>query len=42
MAFDCDNEDELLMELDAMIEDMFGGLVAKDDECDCEHCSCKE
>lgn len=46
VAFDCDNEDELLMELDAMFEDMFSEIVVWDeDECDCEagcnHCSCK-
>ena len=45
VAFECDNEDELLMELDAMFEDNFSELVV-DDKCNCEqkceHCSCKE
>lgn len=51
VAFDCDNEDELLMELDAMFEEMFddiavGHIYSCKCECDCEtgcmHCGCKE
>lgn len=45
VAFECESEDELLMELDAMFEDNFRELVV-DEDCDCEHgckhCSCKE
>lgn len=45
VAFECESEDELIMELDAMFEDNFRELVV-DDECDCEHgckhCGCKE
>lgn len=48
IAFDCDNEDELLMELDTAFEEIFGSIVAwdeRDDDCDCDHscghCSCK-
>lgn len=45
VVFECDNEDELLMELDTMFEDNFRELVV-DEECDCEHgckhCGCKE
>jgi hypothetical protein len=45
--FACDNEDELLMELDSMFEEMFGDIVEWDCEacCDCDtgcnHCGCK-
>lgn len=46
VAFECDNVDELLMELDSMIEDCFSEIVVCDDECNCEekceHCTCKE
>lgn len=47
VAFKCDNEDELLMELDTMFEDCFSEIVVWDnEECDCEHscehCTCKE
>ena len=46
VAFECDNEDELLMELDVMIEEGFKDITVKKDECDCnqkcEHCTCKE
>ena len=46
VAFECDNEDELLMELDTMFEDNFSELVVCDEDCDCEHgcehCGCKE
>ena len=50
VAFECDNEDELLMELDAMFEDCFNEIVIWNDEeceatCDCNsgcnHCNCK-
>lgn len=46
VAFECDNVDELLMELNAMIEDCFSEIVVCDDKCSCEekceHCTCKE
>ena len=46
VSFNCDNEDELLMELDAMFEESFRELVVNDEDCncghDCKHCSCKE
>lgn len=46
VAFECDNEDELLMELDTMIEEGFSEIVVHNDQCDCEekceHCTCKE
>lgn len=44
VAFSCENEDELLMELDSVFEEMFEEIVVWDDDCDgdCEHCSCKE
>ena len=49
VAFNCDYEDELLMELDAMFEDVFGEIVVWN-ECEatcncgngCKHCGCKE
>ena len=45
-AFECENADELLMELDTMFEENFKELVVQDCECDCEHgckhCGCKE
>ena len=47
VAFDCDNEDDLLMELDTMFEEVFGEIVIWNEEecnCDCEtgckHCGC--
>ena len=46
VAFECENEDELLIELDAMIEEGFSEIVVSNDRCDCEekceHCTCKE
>lgn len=46
VAFDCESENELLMELDAMLEDMFDDIAVRDEcKCDCEtgcmHCGCK-
>lgn len=49
VAFECENADELLMELDAMFEEVFNEIVVWDDKkekcnCDCEtgckHCGC--
>lgn len=47
IAFDSDNADELLMELDACFEELFAEIAAMDqceDTCDCEkgckHCGC--
>lgn len=47
VAFECESEDELLMELDAMLEDCFSEIATDHVdvcECDgnCEHCNCKE
>lgn len=46
IAFECDNEDELLMELDTMIEEGFENIVVNNDKCNCEqkckHCTCNE
>lgn len=47
VAFECENEDELLMELDAMLEEGFSEIAtyhAGSCKCDgsCEHCNCKE
>jgi hypothetical protein len=46
VAFDCESADELLMELDAMFEEMFDDIAVCDEyECNCEtgcmHCGCK-
>ena len=46
VAFECESEDELLMELDTLFESAFSAIVVCDDEeCDCEngckHCGCK-
>lgn len=47
-VFGCDNEDELLMELDCLFDDVLGDIVVWEDknECgcggSCGHCNCKE
>lgn len=46
VAFDCEEDDELLMELDTLFEDCFSEIAVYENECDCngscENCSCKE
>ena len=48
IAFDCDNEDELLMKMDECFEEMFDEIVTASKHeytCNCEtgcrHCGCK-
>jgi hypothetical protein len=49
VAFECENGDELLMELDTLFDEVLSEIVVRDEcettcDCDhgCNHCNCKE